>query len=414
MNIAIWGMGVSGISALKYLTKLNKDQLFLINQGDSRTWNRREEILSIAPNSSCYSEVEAAGELYKKIDLIVLAPGIDPENEYLQKFKDVKKICEIELVFEKVNCPIIALTGTNGKTTTVTMIKEALNYADKKVFLGGNIGTPLCEMFLNEEKFDFIVLELSSFQLELMDKFRANIAVVLNITKSHMERYKSFSEYKEAKLNIVNNQKETDLFIAPKEFFDIDCKSQKEELTPTSDFDFSNSHLFGEHYKINISVVKKVLSFFDISNTDKIVQSLVDNFMGVEFRLQFLRDYKNVQIFNDGKSTNTAATISALNSFKTKKIGLILGGKLRDLTQDFSFVNDLENVEVYSFGEASKFIGKQVKSCREFELLNDVVLNIDWNSLDVLLFSPAFPSFDHYKNYIERAKHFDELINSLK
>ena len=413
MNIAIWGMGISGVSTLKYLTKLNQDKIFLINQGEPSEWSKIDEIQNYISAEYCYSEQQATVDLKHKIDLIVLAPGIDPQNSFLQEFSEVKKICEVELAYSQINIPIIALTGTNGKTTTVTMISEALKSAGNSVFLAGNIGVPLCEIFLDEIEYDYIVLELSSFQLELMDTFRADIAVVLNITKSHMERYKSFDDYKNAKLNIVKHQTAGDLYIAPLEFLSIETKAKKIELTKNLEYDFSKSHLVGDHYFYNIDVVHNILEFYKVQNFKDVVQSLINNFKSIQFRLEYLRSYRSVKIFNDGKSTNTASTLSAVHSFKGKRIGLILGGKLRDQSQDFSELSELKQIQVYAFGEAMNFIDEKFHNVKKGKTLDVLMELVAWDEIDILLFSPAFPSFDLYQNYIHRAKHFDEIINRL-
>ena len=168
MNIAIWGMGVSGQSAFEYLNRHSEHQLFLIDSREKTLWCPKN-----ASPSQCYQEVEFA-KLKPTLDFIVLSPGIHPDNPHLQTFSPVEKICEVELAFRDLpsNIPIIGVTGTNGKTTTVTLIHQALAQAGRKPFLGGNIGTPFCELFKAGD-FDCVVLELSSFQLELMPSFKA-------------------------------------------------------------------------------------------------------------------------------------------------------------------------------------------------------------------------------------------------
>ncbi len=411
MNIAIWGMGISGISALKFLSKKTNNNLFIVNQGDINAWSRRDEILKYIGEDRCFSEKDFQSYA-NKIDLIVIAPGIDPRSDYLKNFSRIPKICEVELAFQNINIPIVAVTGTNGKTTTVTLLAKALEASGKKVFLGGNIGTPFCEALICDEKFDVAVLELSSFQLELMQKFHANVAIILNITKSHMERYESFLEYEKAKLNITNNQVESDLFIAPKEYLGVGRANQT-LLEKNEKFDFSSSHLVGEHYKYNFDAVEKTLKFFKVPNSQEIVQTLINEFNGVHYRLEFLKDYRGIKIYNDGKSTNSAATESALNSFVNKKVCLILGGKLRDKTQDLSFLKKYKDVKVLAFGDAGNYISKNVNESTVFANLEDVMNNIEWSEIDILLFSPAFPSFDLYKDYVHRAKHFEELVKSL-
>ena len=226
MNIAIWGMGVSGLSALRFLSKKNHN-LFAINSGNPAEWGQISEVYKYVSKDQCFDQSQIPQEL--TLDLIILSPGIDPRIPELARYRDVKKYCEVELAYKnlKRKIPIIAVTGTNGKTTTVTLMAKALEKAGQKVFLGGNIGTPFCDISLNEEQFDYIVLELSSFQLELLEEFRANFACILNITPSHMERYDDFRDYEVAKMNIQNNQMNEDKLVAPDIYFSKHSQSQK-------------------------------------------------------------------------------------------------------------------------------------------------------------------------------------------
>ena len=200
MKIAIWGLGVTGRAVLDYCIRNNYEDVIVINRGDPSSWG--EEISYL-----CVSEEKAFKEL-NNIDQIIVSPGVDLKSPRISDFrnKNIPIIGEIEFAFQKMrNGKIIAVTGTNGKTTTVKLIAKALELAGKKVFLGGNIGTPFIDAFKLDDDFDFYVLELSSFQLETIVNFRPDIAAILNITESHMERYQSFEEYKQAKHNIFNN-----------------------------------------------------------------------------------------------------------------------------------------------------------------------------------------------------------------
>ena len=146
MNIAIWGLGVSGLATVKYLAKTKESTIYLINQGDPESWHDWSSINKLIPKDRCFNQ-DQAFKLKDKIDTIILSPGIDPRIEALQDFKNIEKICDVELVFKNCNIPIIAVTGTNGKTTTCTIIAEALERYGKRVFLGGNIGIGLVFLF---------------------------------------------------------------------------------------------------------------------------------------------------------------------------------------------------------------------------------------------------------------------------
>lgn len=412
MNIAIWGLGVSGISALRYLSRKSSHQLYAINQGPVDSWAQKTEVTQYISESNCYNQAEIKKDL--KLDLIILSPGIDPTIPALKPFDQVEKICEIELAYResKKNLPIVAVTGTNGKTTTVTLISEALKLAGKRVFLGGNIGTPFCDFIENEDQFDVIVLELSSFQLELLDKFKANIACVLNITPSHMERYQNFNEYESAKLNIVNNQKENDWYIAPEKYLGKGLECRKIELTKLAGYRWDSSVLKGEHHKFNFYIVEKVLEYFHFS-AKEIIQNLIDSFRGVSYRLQYLGEIEEAKFYNDAKSTNTEATLTALKSFSDTEVVLILGGKRRDGVQDLSAIKEFKSIKkIYAIGDAQEEINSQLGQDFEVYLAGDLESAFINSIKDgaTVLFSPAYPSFDQYRNYIARGEHFDNLF----
>lgn len=412
MNIAIWGLGVSGISALRYLSRNTSHQLYAINQGSVDSWAQKREVTQFISENNCFDQADISKDLH--LDLIILSPGIDPEIPELRPFNQVEKICEVELAFResKRNLPIIAVTGTNGKTTTVTLISEALKLAGKRVFLGGNIGTPFCDFVEDEVQYDVVVLELSSFQLELLDSFRANIACILNITPSHMERYQGFNDYESAKLNIVSNQNENDWYIAPAKYLDQASAARKIELAKLSGHKWEHSVLKGEHHKFNFYIVEKVLEYFHFSPKD-IVQNLIDSFRGVSYRLQYLGEIEAAKFYNDAKSTNTEATLTALKSFSDTGVVLILGGKRRDGIQDLSAIKDFKSIKkIYAIGDAQEEINSQLGQDFEVYLAGDLesaFINSVKDGVTVL-FSPAYPSFDQYKNYIARGEHFDNLF----
>lgn len=420
MKIAIWGLGVSGLGALKYLVQENKDQIIVINQGEVDSWCT-DEVQAFISKDNCFAQSEV-GKLKGEIDLILLSPGIDPRIDALKPFRNIKKICDVEYVSNLIKAPIIAVTGTNGKTSTVTMIGECLSLAGHSVFVGGNIGRSPFDALDTILNYDYFVFELSSFQLELMDTFHPFIAVILNITENHMERYHTFLEYVDAKVNITKNQIYSDYFIVDDRLNIKNSKAHVILIEEVCGLDFSSSNLVGSHMKKNLFVVEKVLELLNVKNRPELLQSFVSSFLGVKYRLQFKGAYQGVDFFNDAKSTNTAATITALSSFVHKNIILILGGKLRGESQDFFFplqdvikINQL-NLKLYLFGESRDYLYLQLNHAFEtfkFVDLASVIKNLDLNNIDIVLFSPGFPSFDQYKDYVERGSQFDALINEL-
>jgi UDP-N-acetylmuramoylalanine--D-glutamate ligase len=289
MNIAIWGLGVSGMSALRLLS-VSSHKITAVNSGEVSTWKNLDEVKSLIGIDNCHEENEKL--LQFDFEQIIIAPGVDRKSKLVKHFidKGVEVISEVELAYRALELPIIAITGTNGKTTTATMIAIALEEAGRQVFLGGNIGIPFCDIFANEnDEFDIIVLELSSFQLESLVKFKANMAIILNINESHMERYDCFEDYRDAKLNIVHNQDANDLFLAPKEFSTTSTLAKFEELSELNIPALEKSKLRGEHYKKNLYCVKSALEFAGVQSSDQVLDRVLNKFHGVKYRLQWIK-----------------------------------------------------------------------------------------------------------------------------
>jgi UDP-N-acetylmuramoylalanine--D-glutamate ligase len=214
---------------------------------------------------------------------------------------------------------------------------------------------------------------------------------------------------------ILNNQTKDDLFICHPDLFKTNTQAAKKMITEDIDYSFTKSKMVGDHNKQNINVVDSILEFLNIKNRKEVVQNLVDSFKGVQFRLEYLTHIGKTQIYNDGKSTNSASTVSALKSFPKMKVALLLGGKLRDKTQDLSDINHCGNksVQVFSFGDASTYIGEKVKGTIESENIEIALGKVEMDKFDIVLFSPAFPSFDQYTNYVERGRDFERLVKNL-
>jgi UDP-N-acetylmuramoylalanine--D-glutamate ligase len=418
MNVIVWGLGISGLSALKYLSKKNTDNIYIVNQGDVSTWGQLDAVLELVSKANCYSQNAISSDL--EVDQIILSPGVPRYLEELKPYleRGVEVISDIELAYRGMgDVPIVAITGTNGKTTTTTMISQALELAGYKVFTGGNIGVAACDYFL-DSNYNFIILELSSFQLESLKDFHANIAIILNITENHMERYSKLDDYKNAKLNIVMNQNNTDHFIAPQELLSETTAASKVEICSIEGYSFEKSKILGKHNYENFFCVESVLKNLGVSNYKVFVQNLIDSFRGVEFRLQYIKTANDIDFYNDAKSTNTASTVAAIKSFKGKQLCLILGGKLRDLNGAMGHEFKKEKINIiYAFGESASLILKELGdnyNVKVFETLKEIVTSDNLNSFEgSVLFSPGFPSFDQYRNYIERGRDFNQLVELL-
>jgi UDP-N-acetylmuramoylalanine--D-glutamate ligase len=428
MKIAIIGLGKSGVAALK-LAKLNGHECIAINQGEPNTWGQLEDVLKYIDLDNCFSQ-ENASEALKQAELIIKSPGVSNEIELLRDIDSNIIISEIEWAFRFLDqTKIIAITGTNGKTTTVTMLGEYMKSQGLNVFVGGNIGTPLCEMVCEQSTFDFTIVELSSFQLENIQSFHAQVAVILNIEVNHGERYKSHHDYVMAKVNIVKNQGKDDLFISQAK--DLIIKSMIEGSPVKKKFiDYQKAvekfksklgdkapKLKGEFNLYNAYISLQILNHLNVDDSDFF--NFYANFAGVEFRLEFIRDFGGLKIYNDSKSTNFFATTSALISFSIEEENtLILCGKIRgDEVISDEFKKSLARVnEIVTFGDAKSFVNENLKGIKiiELESLSELKSLIEKGELKGnLIFSPGFPSFDQFESYAHRGREFSSLVLAL-
>jgi UDP-N-acetylmuramoylalanine--D-glutamate ligase len=419
MKYAVFGLGVSGLSALKLLSKLGYKPL-VVNSGDPESWENREEILKYTDPENCFSQLDAVARL-GQVDCIILSPGISLKSPILVRAHEnrVPIIGEVELAFRNIDLPIIGITGTNGKTTTSMMVAKALEIAGYHVFLGGNIGTPVSELALSDKKYDYAVLELSSFQLETIDHFRSHISIITNITPNHMERYESFEDYFNAKLRLLENNRSQDLILVDSRISSsIIAKHEVIQTLPS--YDLSRTLLKGDHNKKNFYCAYKVLDFLEVHEKDKVMQELIDTFHPVEHRLEFTGRFNDLDYFNDSKSTNFRSTQVALDAFSEGKSILIMGGQLRhqeELGAKLYFKSyDQEIDHILAFGESADKLESELSEFYKvvpFKNLEDVFDYLKGQKFEAkrVIFSPGFPSFDQYKKFSERGNHFKELFH---
>jgi UDP-N-acetylmuramoylalanine--D-glutamate ligase len=352
-------------------------------------------------------------------------------------------IGEIELAAQFLPGPIVAITGSNGKTTTTTLTGEILTAAGLPTLVGGNIGTPAISLAERANPETAIVLEISSFQLETIQTFRPKVAVVLNVTPDHLDRHRTFEVYVDAKARIFENQQDTDFAVlnaddptcatlgsrtrAQVSWFSRqkevqqgawvrdgnivfrDAKGQREIMQ------VSEIPLKGAHNLENVLAAVSAAVLMGCA-PDKIRQAVCD-FKAVEHRLEFVATIRGVDYYNDSKATNVDATIKALESFPAN-IHLILGGK--DKGSDYTVLNDLlrQRVKrVYTIGAAAAKIESQIKGPEivHAETLENALrkANAAAQSGDVVLLAPACASFDQFKNYEHRGQVFKDIVRGL-
>ena len=307
------------------------------------------------------------------------------------------------------------MTGSNGKTTTVSLLDAMLKVDGKKTFLGGNIGDPLSSFLSGATSADYFVLELSSFQLESLCLVQFDLGLFLNFTSTHEERYKSEKEYFDAKMKLKE--------ISNKFFYGEGLKEkinhpdllciQKKVLDP---FDLSSWSLKGDHNIENLSAAVKLA--LELGVKAQSIQKVIDGFNSLDFRVQPLGEINGKAFFNDSKSTNIESTKMAISGFDCSELSLIIGGKVRDelLVDIKSWKKLIMKVNsVVIVGEASELFQKHINLehvtfVRYFKNISQDLKNYKKN----ILFSPGFPSFDEFSNYIQRGESFNNFFNDMK
>jgi UDP-N-acetylmuramoylalanine--D-glutamate ligase len=397
----------------------------------------------------CGITVETGGHgerTFRGQDLIVVSPGVPSDSAPLQQARihGVPIIGEIELASQFLQGRILAITGSNGKTTTTTLTGEILAASGFPVVVGGNIGTPAVSLVEKTSPASFAVLEISSFQLETIQTFRPFISCILNITPDHLDRHRTFEAYVDAKARIFENQNEKDFcvlnaddpasyqltgrahcpvlhfsrrtevaagaFVRGGTIFFRDGKSER-EILPTAEIPLKGAH--------NLENVLAAVCLASLSGCPPAsIRQAVRAFKAVEHRLEFVAEIAGVSYYNDSKATNVDATLKALESFPAN-IHLILGGK--DKGSDYSVMNDLlrQRVKrVYTIGAAAEKIERQIGDAVEIfpaGTLENAVRRAATTAVhgDVILLAPACASFDQFQSYEHRGKVFKEVVQAL-
>tara|TARA_Y100000589_G_scaffold125894_1_gene119984 strand:- start:3147 stop:4478 length:1332 start_codon:yes stop_codon:yes gene_type:complete len=436
-SILIIGSGISGLGAARLAAKHNFNTIL----STLNKINEKQKIDLI--NQGVKIEEGSHSNLWlDSVDFIVKSPGVSPKIPILLKArkKSLPIISEIEFASSFNSSKIIAITGTNGKTTTSTLLFYILKNAGLNVDLAGNIGKSFSESILTNT-YDYHVLELSSFQLEDIDQFRPQISIILNISKDHMNRYDSYEEYVNAKLKINMNQNEENIFIYPykvKSVEEYHTKAKKytfgknksdnsacgawiendEIIIKTIKNNFTmtihNLALKGTHNIYNSMAAALAASALGIKN--EIIRKSLADFQGINHRMELVGKISGVNFINDSKATNCNAVYYALETVSSP-IVWICGGV--DKGNDYSNLIDLVENKVKSIvvlGNDTKKIKNNfghlvqelicVNSMKEAVKTAYSISNVG----DTVLFSPACASFDLFKNYEERGEAYKSCV----
>lgn len=436
-KVFILGMAKSGYEAAKLLSKDNK---VLITDMKEQNEQHVEDLISRGVEYVITDKPEEL--LDDSYDMMVKNPGILPTHKCVQKARElnIKIINEVELAYSYLprDIKIIGITGSNGKTTTTTLVYEFLKATKKSVCLGGNIGYPLCSLVDKIKPEDILLLEISDHQLVDMYDFKCDISALLNLSETHLDLHGTYDNYKKAKKKIFNNQIESDIAILnydDKEVMQLtsDVKVQKKyfSVKEKKDVYIENDIIKIGNFELNTKDIKlkgihnyenimAALLIIDTLGIDlECTRDVLKNFNGVEHRIEFVREINGVTYYNDSKSTNPVATITALNTFTNPTI-LLLGGFERN--QNFNELSDyLGHVKcIICYGETKnrikEFADKQNIKCFAFDSLKESIqkaVEISERN-DTVLLSPASASWDQYDNFETRGNEFKETIWKLE
>lgn len=435
-KILILGMAKSGYEVAKLLSTGN-NQIYITDQKDQE----EEKIQELAKmNIPFIKTLEPENILDNTFDILIKNPAVFPFHPCVEKARELKIpiVNEMEVAYHYIKNPvkIIGITGSNGKTTTTTLIYEVLKKAGKSVKLGGNIGTPLSQIVSSLEPNDILLLEISDHQLIDMHDFKTDISVLTNLCPTHLDYHGSYENYKNVKRKIFNHHTKKDIAIINATNYDS-MKLTENILSTKYYFNNKENYILEDHIYIdnkpvmntkdiiikgthnyeNILVTYLLAKVLDIDFL--YVNEVLKEFKGVEHRIEFVRELNGVKYYNDSKSTNPTATITALKSFDGN-IHLILGGMER--SQDFQdLVPYLSKVTcIYAIGEVRKrimyFAHQNKVKAYEFNTLKEAMTKIkeEVKPRDIVLLSPASASWDQYLKFEDRGNEFKSIVNSLE
>lgn len=444
-KVILIGLARTGISTIKKL--YSQGAQILVN--DSKSSEDLQDVLNELKDMNLEYVLGKRLTGQEDVDFIVVSPGVPLDLPFIKAFieRKIEIISEIELSYRLVKRNYVGITGTNGKTTTTTLVGDIFKASDLDTFVVGNIGVPVISVIDESNEDSVFVTELSSFQLETVSEFKPHVASILNITEDHLNRHKTMERYIEAKANVFKNQEASDYLV-----LNYDCKltrelsklssakvlffsrleevengafvrngkivfrldSKEEEVIDVNDINIPGSH----NLENALAAVSMCMAWGLKSN---VISDVLKKFQGVEHRLEFVKTIDGVDYINDSKATNPDSSIKAVQSYNNRPIVLIAGGmdKKSDFTEFVSYF-DSRVKSVVVLGETTEIIidtleksgfkdYHRVKNMKEAVLKSHELANTG----DVVLLSPACASWDMYESYEVRGRDFKDNVNSL-
>ncbi|HUE40456.1 MAG TPA: UDP-N-acetylmuramoyl-L-alanine--D-glutamate ligase [Chthoniobacterales bacterium] len=432
--MAVLGAGLSGAAAA-LLLRSEDANVTVLDSADEKKLLRStiDNLRAQGVRVVCGPEADRNSE---KFDFVVASPGIDPASALGRNFwsRKIEMIGELELGWRSCETPVIAITGTNGKTTTTEMLAQMLNQCGQKTIACGNIGKPLSEVAREKIKYDVLTVEVSSFQLETIRRFHPSIALWLNFAPDHLDRYRSVAEYRAAKLRVFENQTGDDVAIVNASENLPELRGRKvtfSAYTNRADFRLSEGSILFQNRPVLRLSQTKLRGSHNIENLMATLaaghtrglsfEQMVPSLSAYEpqpHRCEFVRQIGGVDYINDSKATNLDAMEKALQT-QSKPVVLIAGGK--DKGFNYEPLRDLVKEKVRTtilIGEMAKQIARDWDGAVETEpatSLADAVerAHATARSGEVVLFSPGTSSFDMFKSYADRGDQFRALVQAL-
>lgn len=446
MNVLVVGLGKSGKAATEALTELGAH---VSVQDASDTSKIDPEFLAYLDDRNIKAYLGCLPDDMKAYDMLVLSPGVPPEKDFIREAEanGAEIIGELELAYRLTPAHFIAITGTNGKTTTTTLVGEIFKRSGRKTSVVGNIGDPVVAEAVKAGEDAWMVTEVSSFQLETTKYFKPVVSAILNLTPDHLNRHKTMEAYGNAKARIAVEQDENEFLVVNQDdpaVLEL-AKQSRAQIIPFSrrvkldlgafvddsaiivkDFDgteyyicsTTDLNIIGDHNVENVLAAASIAYFAGIDPV--VISEAVKAFPGVEHRIEFTGRYNGVEYYNDSKGTNVDAAIIAIKALKNNII-LIAGGdgKAQDFTDLAKHLNGAVDAlvllgrDAYQIEEAARKEGfTEIFNCSDMEECVRKASEIAREG-DKVLLSPACASWDMYTSYEVRGKHFKQCVKDL-
>ncbi len=442
-RVLVVGLGKSGVASALFLHARGAR----VTVSDSKSEDQLRSEIPRLLDQGITVETGGHGErTFRTQDLIVVSPGVPVNVPQLAQARQlgIPVIGEIELAARFLKGKIVAITGSNGKTTTTALTGEVISTGGMKALVGGNIGTPAISMVEESTSDSWVVLEVSSFQLETIDSFHPKICVVLNITPDHLDRHSNFQAYVDAKARIFENQTPGDFTVlnaddptsaglaertrGQKIWFSRKREVERGAFVKAGQIAYRNEPSTREIMPVSEITLKGAHNLENVlaavcvgmlaHSQPQSIRRAVQEFKAVEHRLEYVATVRGVEYYNDSKATNVDATIKALEAFPAN-IHLILGGK--DKGSDYTVLNELLRKRVkrvYTIGAAAEKIESQISQAAEVVRAGTLESAVrraasTASTGDIVLLAPACASFDQFENYEHRGRVFKHAVRTL-